>query len=40
MPRRSNSPLSLAIAPSSVVQTGAKSAGGLNSTPQEPPSHS
>ena len=40
VPRRSNSPLSLATAPSSVVQTGVKSAGWLNSTPQEPSSHS
>ena len=39
-PRRSNSPLIRAISPSSVVQTGVKSLGCENSTPQLSPSHS
>src|SRR5579864_5434742 len=38
--RFSNSPASLAVNPSSVVQTGVKSAGCENSTPQLSPSHS
>src|ERR1700728_1235796 len=38
--RLSNSPLALAKAPSSVVQTGVKSFGWENSTPHELPSHS
>src|ERR1019366_9031744 len=38
-PRFSNSPLSFAVAPSSVVQTGVYSLGCENSTPQEFPSH-
>ena len=38
--RLSNSGLSLATAPSSVVHTGVKSLGWLNKTPQESPSHS
>src|SRR5690349_15013403 len=39
-PRFWNSPLSLAVSPSSVVHTGVKSAGCENSTPQLWPSHS
>src|ERR1700685_957808 len=38
--RLSNSLASLAVRPSSVVQTGVKSAGCENSTPQLSPSHS
>ncbi len=38
--RFSHSGSSLATTPSSVVQTGVKSFGWLNSTPQELPSHS
>ena len=37
MLRLSNSPLSAAVRPSSVVHTGVKSAGWLNSTAQESP---
>ena len=37
--RLSNSGFSRAIEPSSVVQTGVKSLGCENSTPQESPSH-
>lgn len=39
-PRRSNSLFSDAVRPSSVVQTGVKSAGWLNSTAQLPSFHS
>src|SRR5215469_4425155 len=39
-PRLSNSGLSRAMVPSSVVQTGVKSFGCENRTPQELPSHS
>ncbi len=38
--RLANSSFSLATAPSSVVQTGVKSLGWENSTPQPSPSHS
>src|SRR6186713_382231 len=37
--RLANSPLSAAVLPSSVVQTGVKSAGCENSTTQESPAH-
>ena len=38
--RAANSPERAAVRPSSVVQTGVKSAGWLNRTAQEPPFHS
>ena len=40
VPRLSNSAFRLAMAPSSVVQTGVKSFGWENSTAQESPIHS